>query len=94
MAKMTLPDTQAGRIGMVGMTLYGDDWIPRTAAGLGVHRATLWRWINGTSHKVPNVDDALLSLLELERERVSARNAQIVALQKLFLVRMREAAGV
>jgi hypothetical protein len=94
MAKMTtLPETQVDRIVLVGKTLFGDDFHRQTAEGLGIHRATLWRWLTGNDNRIKNVDAELLSLLELERERSSARSARIAALQKLFLVRIREAAN-
>jgi hypothetical protein len=87
----TLPDSQSGRIVLVGRTLFGDDWHRQTAEGLGIHRATLWRWLVGNDNRIKNVDAELLSLLE--RERSSARSARIAALQKLFLIKLREVAA-
>jgi hypothetical protein len=84
---LALPDTPAGRIELVGKTLFGEDWHVATAAALGVHRGTLWRWMSDRTKNVRmrDVDHHLLDLLEVERERTHARSAQIAALQKLFI---------
>jgi hypothetical protein len=71
---------------LVGTRLFGREWQAQVAAGLGVHRATLWRWMAGKRPQ-HDVDHDLIELLERERERQDYRALQITALRKLFVKR-------
>jgi hypothetical protein len=79
-----LPETLPGRIEFVGEKLYGRDWRDAVAHLLGVHRATLWRWLAGmrTSH---DIDAALVALLEAARGVAAARSVEIGLLQRALL---------
>ena len=80
----SLPETLPGRIEFVGEKLYGRDWRGAVARGLGVHRATLWRWLAGkrTSRDI-NAD--LVAMVDAERDVAAARSDEIGALQRTLL---------
>jgi len=78
-----LPEGLPECLELVGTRLFGREWHAQVAAGLGVHRATLWRWMAGKRPQ-HDVDHDIVELLERERERQDDRARDITALRKLF----------
>lgn len=76
-----IPATLAGRIQLVGQVAFGRHWHGAVADGLGIHRATLWRWLSG-DRPPRNVDADLITLLANERRRADRRAVDIAAAQR------------
>jgi hypothetical protein len=79
-----LPETLPGRIEFVGERLYGRDWRGAVARGLGVHRATLWRWLAG-KRTSRDIDADLVAMVETERDVAAARSDEVGRLQRTLL---------
>lgn len=79
--QIEIPATLAGRIELVGRTAYGRHWHSAVADGLGIHRATLWRWLSG-DRPARDVDSDLIELLAAERRRAGRRAVDIAAAQR------------
>jgi hypothetical protein len=79
--QIEIPATLAGRIELVGRTAYGRHWHGAVADGLGIHRATLWRWMSG-DRPARDVDGDLIALLAAERRRAGRRAVDIAAAQR------------
>lgn len=79
-----LPETLPGRIEFVGERLYGRDWRGAVAHALGVHRATLWRWLAG-KRTSRDIDTDLVALIDAERDVAAARSVEIGQLQRTLL---------
>ena len=86
-----LPETLPGRIEFVGEKLYGRDWRGAVARGLGVHRATLWRWLAG-KRTSRDIDADLVAMVDAKRDVAAARSVEIGALQRALLAFVRELA--
>jgi hypothetical protein len=86
-----LPETLPGRIEFVGERLYGRDWRGAVARGLGVHRATLWRWLAG-KRTSRDIDADLVAMVDAKRDVAAARSVEIGALQRALLAFVRELA--
>jgi hypothetical protein len=81
-----LPEALPECLELVGTRLFGRDWHAQVAEGMGVHRATLWRWMAGKRPQ-HDVDRDIIEMLEHERERQDDRARDITALRKLFVKR-------
>ncbi len=79
-----LPETLPGRIEFVGEKLYGRDWRSAVARGLGVHRATLWRWLAG-KRTSRDTDSDLVAMVGAECDVAAARSDEIGRLQRTLL---------
>lgn len=79
-----LPETLPGRIEFIGKRLYGRDWRGAVAHALGVHRATLWRWLAG-KRTSRDIDAALAAMVDAERDVAAARSDEIRRLQRTLL---------
>ena len=89
-AKTTLPEPLSDRLAYVGQALYGRDFHGALADGLGVHRATLWRWLSGKRPQ-HDVDIDVLELLEREHAQSYDRAGDIAALKKALMIRIKGA---
>jgi hypothetical protein len=79
-----LPETLPGRIEFVGERLYGRDWRGAVAHALGVHRATLWRWLAG-KRTSRDIDADLVAMVDAGRDVAAARSDEIRRLQRTLL---------
>ena len=79
--QIEIPDTLAARIELVGQVAFGRHWHSATADALGIHRATLWRWLSG-DRLARDVDSDLVELLAAERRRAGRRAVDIAAAQR------------
>jgi hypothetical protein len=86
----TMPETLPGRLSFVGQELYGRDYHGSLADGLGVHRATLWRWLSGKRPQ-HDVDGDILELLDREHAQSYERAGDIAALKKALMIRIKGA---
>jgi transposase-like protein len=64
--------------------LYGRDWRGAVARRLGVHRATLWRWLAG-KRTSRDIDADLVAMVDAERDVAAARSDEIARLQRTLL---------
>jgi hypothetical protein len=83
-----LPTELAGRLALVGTTLYGKSWRARLADSLNVSRSTLWQWLSGACQQ-RDIDGELIELLDCERDAASERALQIGALHRRFTAKGR-----
>ena len=79
-----LPADLAGRIALVGATVYGKSWRRRLATGMNISRSTLFEWLRRVNN-VRDVDSELIELLDSERAAASERSLQIAALRRRLM---------
>lgn len=70
---------------MVGTGLYGDEWRGRLAAGIGISRGTLWSIMSGSSRHKRDIDAAMVSLIERERDMTIEHGAELTRLKNSLL---------
>jgi hypothetical protein len=82
---LKIPEDLPSRLRLVCEALWGEHWIPRLSAELGISDAAVYRWLDGGGSRI-DVDAKLLELIRRRRrdhEHLSRGLALYIRQQKV-----------